>query len=75
MGQKAVRLVQFAANGKSLAILLPGEQGERIAIRDREGAKILAWSFVHHVQGMTFAPDGRHFATANENSIYLLRLK
>ena len=75
MGQKAVRLVQFAPDGKSFAVLLPGEMGERIAIRDRDGGKIADWSFQNHVQGMTFAPDARHFATANEDSVYLLRLK
>ena len=75
MGQKAVRLVQFAPDGKSFAVLLPGEAGDRIAFRDRDGGKLLDWTFVHHIQGMSFAPDSRHFATANEDSVYILRLK
>lgn len=75
MGQKSVRLVQFAADGKALAILLPNEAGDRVAIRNRDGDKIIDWPFAHHIQGLTFAPDGRHLATANEDSLYLLRLK
>lgn len=75
MGQKAVRVVQFSPDGKSFAVLLPSDMGEKIAIRGRDGSKIRDWSFLNHVQGMTFAPDGRHFATANEDSVYLLRLK
>ncbi len=75
MGQKAVRLVQFSPDGKSFAVLLPSDTGERIAIRKTDGDKLCDWSFVHHIQGLTFAPDGRHVATANEDSLYLLRLK
>jgi hypothetical protein len=75
MGQKAVRLVQFSPDGKSFAVLLPNDMGEKIAIRGRDGSKILDWPFLNHIQGMTFAPDSRHFATANEDSVYLLRLK
>ncbi len=71
---KSVRLVEFSADGKSLAALLLDERGEHIAVRNREGAKLFDWEFPHHIQGMTFA-DAHHLATANEDSIYILRLE
>lgn len=75
MGQKAVRWVLFAPDGKSFAVHLPADLGDRVAVRDREGGKLFDWSFRHHIQGLTYAPDGRHLLTANEDSIYVLRLK
>jgi WD40 repeat protein len=70
---KSVRLVQFAPDGKALAALLLDERGEHIAVRGRDGTKRYDWNFPHHIQGMTFI-DARHLATANEDSVYILRL-
>jgi WD40 repeat protein len=73
MSLKSVRLVQFSPDGKSLAALILDERGEHIAVRDRSGGKLREWNFPHHIQGMTFA-DAHHLATANEDSVYILRL-
>jgi hypothetical protein len=73
MAKKSVRLVQFAPDGKSFAVLLLDERGEHIAIRGRNGERLYDIEFNHHVQGMTFV-DARHIVTANEDSVYVLRL-
>jgi WD40 repeat protein len=70
---KSIRFVQFSATGDFLAALILDEQGERIAIRDRRGKKLDNWTFPHHIQSMTFI-DAHHLATANEDSVYILRL-
>jgi len=73
MPRKAVRLVQFAPDGQSLAALLKGENDDKIAIVTRSGEKLRDLDFNTHVDAMTFI-DAHHLATTNEDSIYVIRL-
>jgi WD40 repeat protein len=73
MKPTSIRYVQFSPDGKSLAVLILDELGEHIAVRDRQGAKLHDWNFPHHIQGFTFV-DAHHLATANEDSVYILRI-
>lgn len=73
MPKKSVRFVQFSPDGKVIAALVLDERGEHIAIRGRNGEKLHDWEFNHHMHGIAFA-DSRHLVTANEDSVYVLRL-
>lgn len=70
---KAVRRVQFAPDGNSIAALLKGETSDKIVITDSSGDKPHELAFNHPIDGMTFI-DAHHLATTNEDSVYVIRI-
>jgi WD40 repeat protein/serine/threonine protein kinase len=68
----AVRSLAFAPDGQMLA---SADWGRIILWDVASGAKRHEWQFPEPVEGVAFAADGRHLATANGNgTVYILRL-
>lgn len=71
--QWSLTAVAFSADGSTL--ISTGHNGltEWDAL---SGEKLREWSLPGYVNGLSFAPDGRHLATGNGNgTVYVLRLK
>jgi WD40 repeat protein len=69
----AVYSVAFSPDAKLLASA--GRDGRVILWDSVGGEKRREWRFPGNVQGLAFAPDGRHLALVNGNgTVYLLRL-
>jgi len=67
-----VQALAFAPGGRTLAASYAG----RLVLWDVGGLKATReWEFPGGVNGLAFAPDGRHLFTANSNgTVYVLRL-
>jgi WD40 repeat protein len=69
----AVNDATFAPDGKTLATV--GEDWKIILWDAATGTIQKSWELRFAVQGVAFAPDGRHLVTANANStVFILRL-
>lgn len=68
-----LRGLAFAPNGGSIASA--GIDGRVILWHTMTGAKLHEWKFPGPVNGIAFAADSRHLATANGNgTVYILRI-
>jgi len=67
-----LRFVQFAPDGFSLLGVVRGEIADDVFWWKIDGTVKREFKFRHKIEGLVWAPDGKHFATANEESVYIV---
>jgi len=69
-----VRMVEFSPDGQTILGLLQGDVSDDVMLWDLKGQVRHSWKFPNKIAMIAWVPDGKHFATVNEDSVFLIRV-